>query len=93
MTQQNNGGPVFPMQFADDSWQACMTLLDYFAIKEFTLPPHEFMEEYVVNVLGQPATGPRPGMNYKQRQAAISAWRYLCADAMLEARSLAEKPE
>ena len=39
MTTENqtidNGGPAFPMQYNDDSWQQGMTLRDYFAIRAF----------------------------------------------------------
>lgn len=31
MTTKHTGGPAFPMQYADDSWQRGMSLRDYFA--------------------------------------------------------------
>ena len=81
MTTKHTGGPAFPMQYADDSWQSGMSLRDYFAAKvcaalmTVTSADHDYP-----NLDYQKTPG---GQTLAERVAEIS---YRMADAMLAAR-------
>ena len=83
-----DGGPAFPQTIAAhvlEGAQCGMSLRDYFAIHEDSEPEPWFVEHYVDVVMEQ-GKGPRIGFLNGGSEKMRAAWRYFCADAMLEER-------
>jgi len=70
-----DGGPAFPMQYADDSFQTGITLRDYLAARA----PEDVPGWFPVKLNANGQTNETMEMRYFR-------WRYAYADAMLKAR-------
>jgi hypothetical protein len=92
MVVMKDGGPAFPKLIRLKSNAAmtpiysaestnCMTLRDYFASHEDSLPP----DSWIQSTFGShnPNIDSLQGVDYSH---ALSKWRYQMADAMLEER-------
>lgn len=79
MTKEKDGGPAFPApQYADQG----LTKREYFASRENSEMPSDFLDFYVAEVIGL-GYGARRPITCHEWIAALAAWRYACADAML----------
>ena len=89
----NDGGPAFPqtmgvMEAAMAKVKSGMTLEDFFASTERSTPPLSWWQARVGSQLGSYAE-----LKGVELSEGLAAWRYQCAQAMLNERDKYKKKE